>query len=92
MAYYAGTLGGKLAVRLYLLPVDTAVYGDYYYGAHGAGLALLRHLSAILPGKTAPLLTRLLMRRSDIASVDPRALRLISWQRSGFAPTYLPVY
>ncbi|MCI1187836.1 hypothetical protein MON38_10430 [Hymenobacter sp. DH14] len=39
--YYAGTLGNKLAVHLCLLPVDTAVYGDYYYGTHGAGLALL---------------------------------------------------
>ncbi|MDO7851228.1 hypothetical protein [Hymenobacter convexus] len=39
--YYAGTLGGKLAVRLCLLPVDTAVYGDYYYEPRGAGLALL---------------------------------------------------
>ncbi|MBJ6107969.1 hypothetical protein JAO73_03025 [Hymenobacter sp. BT523] len=39
--FYAGTVGGTLAVRLCLLPVDTTVYGDYFYGARGRGIALL---------------------------------------------------
>ncbi|MFD2718910.1 hypothetical protein ACFST9_09300 [Hymenobacter monticola] len=39
--FYAGTLGGKLAVRLCLLPADTVVAGDYYYEPRGAGIALL---------------------------------------------------
>ncbi|UOQ97756.1 hypothetical protein MUN81_21325 [Hymenobacter sp. 5317J-9] len=40
--FYAGTLGGKLAVRLCLVPFDTTVYGDYYYEPRsGSGIALL---------------------------------------------------
>ena len=50
--YYAGSLGDKLTVHVCLLPVDTTVYGNYYYGAHGAGLAIE---AEIAPAKTPAL-------------------------------------